>query len=230
MRAGTAWDASKKNSCARIPASINGPWAKKLRARDFREFGKDRCGPPPGHRMETLAIVRSFYKHLLCFLPSPGTSFGNHRVAVSIDKSSKNGVGNHAAEGNRKITCRTPTPGKQPTNIDRWKFDLVRSAILRVVFGEFEAAAARGTGIAFLVCDGGQAGTGSPRRTGPHRRRDAPATSKVLTRERPELPVLVIPVTASTRDRQARGGTERIRTGHKRGNRGPFVESCRRNR
>jgi hypothetical protein len=29
-----------------------------------------------------------------------------------------------------KVLCETPTPGKQPTRIDRWKYDLVRSAIL----------------------------------------------------------------------------------------------------
>lgn len=32
-----------------------------------------------------------------------------------------------------KVLCETPTPGKQPTRIDRWKYDLVRSAILDVV-------------------------------------------------------------------------------------------------
>ncbi|MEL7535522.1 MAG: hypothetical protein AAFZ58_01825 [Pseudomonadota bacterium] len=29
-----------------------------------------------------------------------------------------------------RITCRTPTPGKQPCAIPRWKFDAVRGAIL----------------------------------------------------------------------------------------------------
>ena len=32
-----------------------------------------------------------------------------------------------------KVTCRTPTPGKKPTRIDRWKYDLLRKAILKVV-------------------------------------------------------------------------------------------------
>ena len=32
-----------------------------------------------------------------------------------------------------KIVCQTPTPGKQPTRIERWKYDLIRSAILSVV-------------------------------------------------------------------------------------------------
>jgi hypothetical protein len=32
-----------------------------------------------------------------------------------------------------KVLCRTPTPGKQPTCIDRWKYDLIREAILVVV-------------------------------------------------------------------------------------------------
>jgi hypothetical protein len=34
---------------------------------------------------------------------------------------------------NAKVVCRTPTPGKKPTRIDRWKFDAVRTAILKVV-------------------------------------------------------------------------------------------------
>jgi hypothetical protein len=32
-----------------------------------------------------------------------------------------------------RITCRTPTPGKQPTRIDRWKYETIRKAILRIV-------------------------------------------------------------------------------------------------
>jgi uncharacterized protein DUF6958 len=32
-----------------------------------------------------------------------------------------------------KVECRTPTPGKKPTRIDRWKFDAVRKAILAVL-------------------------------------------------------------------------------------------------
>ena len=32
-----------------------------------------------------------------------------------------------------KVLCETPTPGKQPTRIDRWKYVLVHSAILAVV-------------------------------------------------------------------------------------------------
>lgn len=32
-----------------------------------------------------------------------------------------------------KVLCQTPTPGKQPTRIARWKYDLVHSAILAVI-------------------------------------------------------------------------------------------------
>jgi len=32
-----------------------------------------------------------------------------------------------------KVLCETPTPGKQPTRIDRWKYDLLRSAILAIL-------------------------------------------------------------------------------------------------
>jgi hypothetical protein len=32
-----------------------------------------------------------------------------------------------------KVVVETPTPGKQPTRIDRWKYDLVRFAILSVM-------------------------------------------------------------------------------------------------
>jgi hypothetical protein len=34
------------------------------------------------------------------------------------------------------VLCRTPTPGKQPTRIDRWKFDTVRQAVLKVLAGQ----------------------------------------------------------------------------------------------
>lgn len=32
-----------------------------------------------------------------------------------------------------KIVCETPTPGKQGTRIDLWKYQVVRDAILKVV-------------------------------------------------------------------------------------------------
>lgn len=32
-----------------------------------------------------------------------------------------------------KVVVETPTPGKQPTRIDKWKYDLVHDAILAVV-------------------------------------------------------------------------------------------------
>lgn len=32
-----------------------------------------------------------------------------------------------------RVECRTPTPSKQPTRIDRWKFETVRRAILEIV-------------------------------------------------------------------------------------------------
>lgn len=32
-----------------------------------------------------------------------------------------------------KVVVETPTPGKQPTRIDKWKYDLVHNAILAVV-------------------------------------------------------------------------------------------------
>lgn len=32
-----------------------------------------------------------------------------------------------------RVTCLTPTPGKKPTRILKWKYDLVRSTILAVV-------------------------------------------------------------------------------------------------
>lgn len=41
-----------------------------------------------------------------------------------------------------KVACRTPTPGKQPTSIPRWKFDVLRSAILA-------SLPAQGAGIPF---------------------------------------------------------------------------------
>ena len=32
-----------------------------------------------------------------------------------------------------KVTCETPTAGKKPTRIPRWKYDAVRDAILRAL-------------------------------------------------------------------------------------------------
>lgn len=32
-----------------------------------------------------------------------------------------------------RVTCQTPTPGKQPTRIPRWKYDAVSDAILTVL-------------------------------------------------------------------------------------------------
>ncbi len=32
-----------------------------------------------------------------------------------------------------KVVCATPTPGKQPTRIDRWKYDAIREQILAIV-------------------------------------------------------------------------------------------------
>lgn len=31
-----------------------------------------------------------------------------------------------------KVLCETPTPGKKPTRIDAWKYELVKEAILKV--------------------------------------------------------------------------------------------------
>ena len=39
----------------------------------------------------------------------------------------------------KKIICRTPTPGRAPTNIPKWKYDAVRAAILTVLKREGES-------------------------------------------------------------------------------------------
>lgn len=41
-----------------------------------------------------------------------------------------------------RVLCQTPTPGKQPTRIPRWKYDTVRRAIL-------EALSSSGDSMAF---------------------------------------------------------------------------------
>jgi hypothetical protein len=41
-----------------------------------------------------------------------------------------------------KVICETPTPGKKPTRIPKWKYDAVRRAILKAV-------PKRGEGIVF---------------------------------------------------------------------------------
>jgi len=52
-----------------------------------------------------------------------------------IPKKSRSGVPKEvkAMPTNEKVLVETPTPGKQPTRIDKWKYDLVRAAILAVV-------------------------------------------------------------------------------------------------
>ena len=35
-----------------------------------------------------------------------------------------------------RITCHTPTPGKKPTRIHRWKYDLLRGIILDILDGK----------------------------------------------------------------------------------------------
>lgn len=46
------------------------------------------------------------------------------------------------ARDEERVVCETPTPGKQPTRIPQWKYDLVRRAIL-------EAVPVDGNGVAF---------------------------------------------------------------------------------
>lgn len=38
-----------------------------------------------------------------------------------------------AKTGEAKVVCATPTPGKQPTAIAKWKYNLVRDAIRKCV-------------------------------------------------------------------------------------------------
>ena len=35
-----------------------------------------------------------------------------------------------------KLICETPAPGKKPTRITKWKYDLVRTAILEVILSD----------------------------------------------------------------------------------------------
>lgn len=37
------------------------------------------------------------------------------------------------SENSDKVVCKTPTPGKMPTKIDKWKYDVVRRAILNIL-------------------------------------------------------------------------------------------------
>ncbi len=38
-----------------------------------------------------------------------------------------------ASKVNSKVLCRTPTPGKKPIRIDKWKYDAVRAALLKTI-------------------------------------------------------------------------------------------------
>lgn len=40
-----------------------------------------------------------------------------------------------------RVLCQTPTPGKQPTRIPRWKYDAVRRAILEALSSNGDAMA-----------------------------------------------------------------------------------------
>lgn len=42
-------------------------------------------------------------------------------------------VPRHAAPDEERVTCRTPTPGRQPVRIAAWKYDAVRLALLRIL-------------------------------------------------------------------------------------------------
>ena len=37
-----------------------------------------------------------------------------------------------------RVVCHTPTPGKKPTRIHRWKYDLLRGIILDILAGNAE--------------------------------------------------------------------------------------------
>ena len=43
------------------------------------------------------------------------------------------------AGSEEKIVCKTPTPGKTPTRIPKWKYDAVRDAVLAVLDSEGSA-------------------------------------------------------------------------------------------
>lgn len=44
-----------------------------------------------------------------------------------------------------RVLCETPTSGKRPTRIAKWKYDLLRTAILKVVPDARQLAAAVGS-------------------------------------------------------------------------------------
>jgi hypothetical protein len=54
------------------------------------------------------------------------------KSAKSGGSAAKRRAGEKRARGatGEKVECRTPTPGKAPTRIDAWKFDLVAGAIV----------------------------------------------------------------------------------------------------
>lgn len=37
-----------------------------------------------------------------------------------------------------KVLCKTPTPGKTPTRIPKWKYDIIRDAIIAILRDEEE--------------------------------------------------------------------------------------------
>ena len=43
-----------------------------------------------------------------------------------------------------RVVCHTPTPGKKPTRIHKWKYDLLRGLILEILAQEMLAGSADG--------------------------------------------------------------------------------------
>jgi GNAT superfamily N-acetyltransferase len=75
----------------------------------FRKAGFKECA----RRSETRPVMRKS-------IPARRTGAGTMRKRKMLTKDAK-------------VMCKTPTPGKQGVNIDRWKYDLVREAILKAV-------------------------------------------------------------------------------------------------
>ena len=43
-----------------------------------------------------------------------------------------------------RVICQTPTPGKKPTRIHKWKYDLLRAAIVDIAAGSPDGVEFRG--------------------------------------------------------------------------------------
>jgi GNAT superfamily N-acetyltransferase len=65
--------------------------------------------------------------------PPAGASRKKAKGGAATRAGAPGATAARAGSAESKVLCRTPTPGKQGVRIQKWKFDIIRKAILKVV-------------------------------------------------------------------------------------------------